>query len=109
MKINLVSGRIIFLAIIAALWFAGVASAQMTTGSILGTVHDETGAVVAGAKVVVNDNGKGTAKTDLTDADGGYNVPFLLPGTYDVTVTMAGFKTSVTNNVTVDIDQKARI
>ena len=110
MKIHIASARFTFLAaLIAALSFTGVASAQMTTGSILGTVHDSTGAAVAGAKVTVTDTGKGTSKTDLTDADGGYNIPFLLPGTYNVSVTMTGFKTSVTNNVTVDIDQKARI
>jgi len=110
MKIHTASARFTFLAaLIAALSFTGVASAQMTTGSILGTVHDSTGAAVAGAKVTVTDTGKGTSKTDLTDADGGYNIPFLLPGIYNVSVTMTGFKTSVTNNVTVDIDQKARI
>jgi hypothetical protein len=85
------------------------AFAQMTTGSILGTVHDSTGAVVAGAKVTVTDTGKGTSKTDATDAQGGYNIPFLLPGSYDLTVTAQGFKTTVSKGIVVDIDQKARV
>ena len=41
------------------------AFAQMTTGSILGTVHDSTGAVVAGAKVTITDTGKGIAPKNL--------------------------------------------
>ncbi|WP_446742896.1 carboxypeptidase regulatory-like domain-containing protein [Silvibacterium acidisoli] len=85
------------------------ANAQMTTGSILGTVRDASGAVVAGATVTVVDNGKGTSKSDVSDAQGEYNIPFLLPGTYNVTITMKGFKTSISSNITVDIDQKARI
>ena len=85
------------------------ASAQVTTGSILGTIHDSTGAVVAGATVTVTDTGKGTTSANQTDTDGTYSVPFLNPGTYSVSVEMAGFKRSISNNIVVDIDQKARV
>ena len=85
------------------------ARAQVTTGSILGSVHDSTGAVVAGASVTITDTGKGTVTKVQTDSDGSYNVGFLIPGTYDVSVEMTGFKRSVSNNLVVDIDQKARV
>ena len=85
------------------------AFAQVTTGSILGTVHDETGAVVPGATITVTDTGKGTMTTHKTGSDGSYNVPFLIPGTYNVSVEMTGFKRSASNNVVLDIDQKARV
>src|SRR6202045_3553222 len=89
---------------------AGTAAiAQVTTGSILGTVHDSTGAVVPNAAVTITDTAKGTTSTKQTDASGDYNVPFLIPGTYTVSVEMPGFKRSVSNNIVLDIDQKARV
>jgi Carboxypeptidase regulatory-like domain/TonB-dependent Receptor Plug Domain len=83
--------------------------AQVTTGSILGTIHDPSGAVVSGATVTITDTGKGTTSTAQSDADGNYNVPFLIPGIYNVAAQASGFKRSVSNNVVLDIDQKARI
>jgi hypothetical protein len=83
--------------------------AQVTTGSILGTVRDNSGAAVKGAKVTITEIGKSNSVTFTTDDEGSYNAPFLIPGTYSVTVEAAGFKKAVTNNVVVQIDQKARI
>ncbi|MBO0800661.1 MAG: carboxypeptidase regulatory-like domain-containing protein, partial [Blastocatellia bacterium] len=85
------------------------AQAQVNTGSILGTVKDNSGAAVMGAKVVVTDIARSAATTYTTDAEGNYNVPFLIPGVYSVAVEAQGFKKSVTNNVVVQLDQKARI
>src|SRR3979490_2226626 len=85
------------------------AIAQVTTGSILGTVHDSTGALVPNATVTITDTAKGTISTNQTDANGDYNVPFLIPGTYSVSVEMTGFKRSISSNVVLDIDQKARV
>src|ERR1700733_14704820 len=90
-------------------FFCVSAVGQVTTGSILGTIHDATGAVVPNAKVTVSDTGKGTTSVHQTDSDGSYNVPFLIPGTYNVSVEMNGFKRSVSNNIVLDIDQKAQV
>ena len=87
--------------------FCAAAVAQVTTGSILGTVHDASGAVIPGATVTVTDTGKGTTSVKQTDTSGNYAVSNLLPGTYNVAVEMTGFKRSVNNNVVLDIDQKA--
>jgi hypothetical protein len=83
--------------------------AQVTTGSILGTVHDASGAVVPGATVTITETGKGTTSVKQTDTEGSYDVPFLIPGTYNVSVEMTGFKRSVSNNIVLDIDQKASV
>ncbi|HMY76931.1 MAG TPA: carboxypeptidase-like regulatory domain-containing protein, partial [Blastocatellia bacterium] len=88
---------------------ATAVSAQVTTGSILGTVRDNSGATVKGAKVTITEVGKSNPTTYTTDDEGAYNAPFLIPGTYSVTVEATGFKKAVTNNVVVQIDQKARI
>ena len=102
----------IFLFLITLLCLVTVAtdvSAQVTTGSILGTIHDQTGAVVPNASVTVTDTGKGTTNVVQTNGDGEYNVPFLIPGTYNVSVESPGFKKTVSNNIVIDIDQRARI
>ncbi|MGH9654336.1 MAG: TonB-dependent receptor domain-containing protein [Bryobacteraceae bacterium] len=83
--------------------------AQATAGSILGTVVDPSGAPVAGAKVTVTEINKGTSSTYQTDGSGSYNAPFLIPGTYRVQVAAKGFKTAVSANVPLQVDQKAQM
>lgn len=84
-------------------------SAQTFRGTILGTVTDPSGAVVAGAKVTVKNVGTGLERTTTTSADGSYALPDLQIGTYTVTITLAGFQTSVTSGVTVDVAGERRI
>src|SRR3979411_301185 len=100
-------------ALVASFVFLSLANrpviAQVTTGSILGTVHDATGAVVPNATITITDTAKGTISTKQTDASGDYNVPFLIPGTYTVSVGMPGVNLSLSNNGSLDIDQKARV
>jgi len=96
-------------ALFAVLCAGSTALAQVTTGSILGTIHDSTGAVVPGATVTITDTGKGTSSVVKTDGSGDYVVPFLIPGAYNISVEMEGFKRSVSNNVVLDIDQRARV
>lgn len=87
----------------------GTALSQVTTGSILGTVRDASEAVLPNATVTITDTGKGTSSTKKTNGSGEYDVEFLIPGTYNVSAEMSGFKRTVSNNVVVDIDQRARI
>ncbi|MGO8793951.1 MAG: carboxypeptidase regulatory-like domain-containing protein [Candidatus Sulfotelmatobacter sp.] len=84
-------------------------SAQTFRGTILGTVTDPSGAVVAGAKVTAKNVGTGLERTTTTSADGSYTIPELQIGTYTVTISLAGFQTSVTNGVTVDVAGERRI
>ena len=83
--------------------------AQVTTGTVLGTVLDNSQAVVSGAQVTITEAGKGTSQKLVTDETGAYSAPFLIPGTYTVTVEMAGFKKEVRSGVVLQVDQKARI
>ncbi|HWY21268.1 MAG TPA: TonB-dependent receptor [Candidatus Acidoferrum sp.] len=84
-------------------------SAQTFRGTILGTVTDPSGAVVAGAKVTVKNVGTGLERTTDTSADGSYALPELPIGTYTVTVTLTGFQTSVTTGVVVDVATERRV
>jgi hypothetical protein len=65
---------------------------QEFRGAFSGVATDATGAVVSSAKVLVLETNTNTRVETTTDNAGHYAVPFLLPGDYDITVTMAGFK-----------------
>ncbi len=83
--------------------------AQTFRGTILGTVTDPQGAVVAGAKVTVHNVDTGLERTTQTSADGSYSLPELPIGTYTVTVTQSGFQTAVTSNVAVNVAAERRV
>ncbi len=84
-------------------------SAQTFRGTILGTVTDPSGAVVAGAKVTVKNTGTGLERSTETSGDGSYSMPELPIGTYTVTVTQTGFQTFVATGVTVDVASERRV
>ena len=82
---------------------------QTFRGTILGTVTDPAGNLVAGATVKVRNNGTGLERTVTTTANGGYTIPELPLGTYSVTVTQSGFQTSVTSAVEVNVATERRV
>ena len=67
--------------------------AQGLTGQISGTVTDATGGVLPGVTVTIKNVGTGAQLEAVTGTDGGFVFPDLLAGTFDLTVTMQGFKT----------------
>lgn len=83
--------------------------AQTFRGTILGTVTDASGAVVAGAKVTAKNTGTGLERTTETSPDGSYSIPELPIGTYKITIAQAGFQTFVANGVTVDVAAERRV
>src|ERR1700741_185807 len=96
--------------ILAFVFLAAVSlSAQTFRGTILGTVTDPSGAVVAGAKVTVKNVGTGLERSTQTSADGSYALPELPIGTYTVTITLSGFQTFVANGVAVDVAGERRV
>ena len=66
--------------------------AQSTFGTLTGTITDPSGAVVAGAKVVITNKRTEAGRTVLSGADGLYLAPNLDPGIYDLNVEAAGFQ-----------------
>ncbi|MBI1791885.1 MAG: TonB-dependent receptor [Acidobacteria bacterium] len=84
-------------------------SAQVTTGTILGSARDNSGAVVAGARITITETSKGTVQQYSTDDTGAYSAPFLIPGVYSVSAEKEAFKKQVREGVILQVDQKARI
>jgi Carboxypeptidase regulatory-like domain/TonB dependent receptor-like, beta-barrel/TonB-dependent Receptor Plug Domain len=93
--------------LLAALLSAGPAVAQFTTASLGGTVADPSGAVVAGAAVTARNTGTGLTYNANSGTSGEYLFPALPVGTYDLTVTKAGFETYVQNGIELTVNQAA--
>ena len=85
------------------------ASAQVLYGSIVGTLTDQTGAVVPKATVTVTNTSTGLSRQATTDAAGYYSIPNLLEGTYDLAITASGFKTYTQRGVNVPINAATRV
>jgi hypothetical protein len=78
-------------------------------GTILGTVTDTAGAVVAGARVDITNVATNVTNQTQTTSSGDFTVPFLSPGTYRVMVESSGFQKAVTDSVTLAVGQQARV
>ena len=78
------------------------------TGTIIGTVTDNSGAVVAKVSVDVTNIDTAVTKHTETTSTGDYSVPYLQPGTYRVTVEARGFQKSVVDGVVLVVAQEAR-
>src|SRR5882757_5633190 len=69
--------------------------AQTSTGSILGSVTDQSAAAIPGATVTVSNKATGSARILTSNAEGLYSAPALQAGDYELRVEMQGFRTTV--------------
>ncbi len=93
-----------FVAVIVSL-FEPATMAQQLTATIRGTVTDSTGAVVPDANISATNSQTKISATVPSRSDGTYEFLQLSVGTYDVTVTKAGFKSSTVKGITLVLDQ----
>ena len=113
-QLRLSSTRVRCLVILAVLGLfasSGVASAaaQVLYGSIVGNVTDSTGAAVPGATVTIEQTETKLTRELVTDAAGAYHFTAVPSGTYNVTVTMTGFRSFGRQNVPVTLNSTARV
>lgn len=97
---------LLLFALCAALPYA---IAQENTASITGSVTDDTGAAIKGATVTAKDTERGTSLVTQTNDSGAYDLPRVPVGTYEVSITAQGFQTAVHKNVTLIVNQTARL
>lgn len=79
---------------------------QESRGTITGTVSDPTGAVVPAATVTIQNVETNINSTVTTNEEGSFTFPLLLPGQYKMTATAANFKTSVRENLQVNVGDR---
>jgi hypothetical protein len=97
-----------FLVLVIAVAPAGL-RAQTVDTAIVGTVTDNSGAVLPGAKVTVTSVSTGIAKSAVAAATGEYTVNYLPPGSYNVEVTANGFTTTRKQGIELQLAQQARV
>src|SRR5437016_5160173 len=85
------------------------AFAQSDRGTITGTIADPAGAVVANAPIEAKNTETGALYQAASSSTGNYTLPQLPVGTYELSVTVPGFKKYVRQNVTVAIAQTFRV
>src|SRR5512143_1655998 len=90
---------------LGAVLLAGSLAAQEARGRLTGRVTDTTKAPIPAASVTVKDATRGTTVTSITNNEGLFQVPYLLPGTYQVTVEVSGFKKHVQDGVVVQMNE----
>src|SRR5213594_2696700 len=81
--------------------------AQTSTATILGTVKDTSGALVPGVSITVKHTESGLTRSVVSGERGGYNVPLLPVGAYEITTTMPGFKQQVRTGINLVVGQEA--
>src|SRR6185369_11999650 len=77
--------------------------AQTVSGTILGVVQDQQGAVVAKAQVSARNLETGAIRNALTNDSGNYRISSVPAGSYEVSTLAAGFKTEVRSDVVVTV------
>ncbi len=102
------SAQIVFALVLAATTGLPILS-QTDTGSIVGTVRDPSGAVVAGAQVDITNTGTNVTTSFVTNTDGGYQALQLIPGTYSVKATRSGYAVAVEENIIVNVQTRAQV
>jgi hypothetical protein len=81
------------------------AQAQISTGSVNGTVSDSFGAVIVGASVTLINSDTGVQRTTQTSQTGRYSLTEVLPGRYSLKVEKGGFSTDDRSNIILSVNQ----
>jgi hypothetical protein len=93
---------------VLVLWMViggAVAWAQATSGAIVGTVTDATGALISGATVVATNINTGITYPATATGSGEFRIFNVLPGTYNITASAKGFSSFTTKDFTVDVNK----
>ncbi len=93
---------------VMALIFGGALFSQQDMGTITGVVTDESGAVIAGARVVATDIETNESRIVQSEDTGAYTIGPLRLGTYDVSVEKTGFKKEIWKGIVIHAQDRAR-
>ena len=99
--------RLLALAVMACC-FTGLSAGQITSAAVIGVVTDESGAVVEGASVELENFATNVQSTAVTNSVGFYRVSGLLPGSYRATVSKSGFASITRNGIVLHAGDEMR-
>ncbi|MGC1872111.1 MAG: TonB-dependent receptor [Acidobacteriaceae bacterium] len=77
--------------------------AQIATGGITGTVHDQTGAVISNAKITLTNDSTGIATSTVSTSTGTYSLTGVMPGSYTLQGEAPGFQTFIEKGLQVHV------
>src|SRR5689334_4579674 len=83
--------------------------AQFDAASVLGTVRDASGALVAGVAVTLKNTETGITATTRTDNKGDYQFLTVKIGKYEITATQPGFSSAVVNDIVLTVNARQRV
>jgi hypothetical protein len=111
MRTNIVSIaiRLVLLLALLALYLTGRPTSAQTTSTIEGVVTDRQGLAIPGAEVSITGNSLAVSKKTTTNGAGAYEVAALPAGTYTLTISHAGFRTQVINNLEITLNRTIKI
>lgn len=95
--------RPLFFALIACFLMSGVVLAQTTIATLEGTITDDEGSALPGAKITVKSEETGYSHSSISKSDGSYVVSGIQPGKYFIEVSLSGFATKVRRGLTLTI------
>src|SRR3984885_11619493 len=87
-----------------AVFFIAAAYSQAVNGTLLGTVTDSSGAVIANATVTATETNTNVSHSGRTNESGNFSFADVPPGNYSVTVEMAGFKKEVQRGIALSVN-----
>ena len=94
-------------ALLMILICASLGMAQLDTGTISGTVTDQSGGAIPGAAITIRNVETGIARNSVTNAAGRYEALALPVGEYEVSSTLAGFQTLVRSGINLTVGRNA--
>src|SRR5690242_20597170 len=108
-KIRVTTRALALCAALALFVVAGLSYGQNNDASLSGTVTDTTGAAIPDANLTLTNTATGVSRTAKTDSSGGYNLTALQPGKYDLSVSAAGFKTTINRGIQLTISEAGTV
>jgi hypothetical protein len=108
MKIRFVAGRLALVPAVCAV-FAGSLLGQTTDANLVGSVEDQTNAVVPSASIEATNTATGVKYRGETDSAGAYRINNLPVGTYDVSASARGFTTANVRGVALELNHSSTV
>ena len=101
--------RLLVLFAVCLFLFPPLATAQVITGTIFGTVTDQSGAALPGVTITVKNHDTGQTRTVMTEPGGSYRAPGLSLGPYEVRAELEGFQPTLRKGITLTVGREAQV